>query len=75
MRKQTVIPVESPWFINGVVPIASAGVGLPVSVLWGLEVGNDWGGIAIAAAPTLFCAVVGYSLFRLILWLGPSIEE
>ena len=67
--------MDSPWFIHVVVPIASAGIGLPLSIMWLVDAGGDLGRLAIASAPFLFCGATGYLLFRVICRLFPSGEE
>ena len=83
MRKRVriLLDLESPWFIHCVVPIVSAGLGLPItiSLLPGaLGYGDadlNWGRIGVALLPTAFCALAGYLIMGLIFWLVPSIEE
>ncbi len=66
--------MDSPWFIHVAVPIASAGMGLPLSIAWLFEAGSDPGRIAIAVAPFLGCGLIGYLLFGLIRW-GAALGE
>lgn len=67
--------MDAPWFIHIVVPIASAGIGLPLSIMWLVDAGGDLERLAIALAPSLFCGATGYLLFLVIRWLCPSGEE
>lgn len=75
MRKERKIFIDSPWFIYAVVPIASGILGVPVSILLLTEADGDsfMRGMGFSFAP--YCAVVGFLIFRLITWLGPSTKE
>jgi len=75
MRRENRFFIDSPWFIYVVVPIASGVLGVPVSVLLLTEAdGNPFmTGMGFSFAP--YCAIVGFLIFRLITWLGPSTKE
>ncbi|MYC35966.1 MAG: hypothetical protein F4X66_03515 [Chloroflexi bacterium] len=77
MKKRDHVPIdtESPWFIYFIVPLASGGLGLPLSIAWLMEAGGDWPKIAIGLSPILGCALIGFSLVRIITWLTPLREE
>ncbi len=75
MGKEKKFFMDSAWFIHVVVPIVSAGVGLPISLILLLEGGGGSGRIAIGFAPILLCGATGYLLFVIIRWLCPSGEE
>ena len=81
MRKQARNPFESDRFLRNFALVASAGLGLPLTIALlprALGYGDadlHWGRIGVAVLPTVFCAVTGYLLLRLIYWLTPSSEE
>lgn len=71
MKKEKRLPIDSPWFINAVVPIISGLLGAGPSIHWLLEASDDpvWFGMGIGFTP--FCAVTGFLLFRIATWLAP----
>lgn len=81
MRKRAGSPLESPKSLRKFALIASAGLGLPLTIAllpravgYG-EADLHWGRIAVAVLPTAFCAVTGYCILRLVYWLAPISEE
>ena len=81
MRKRVRRPLESPKFLRNFALIASAGLGLPLTIALlprALGYGDadlQWVQIAVAVLPTAFCALAGYFILKLIFWLAPSSEE
>ena len=81
MKKRARSPFESPKFLHNFALIASAGLGLPLTIALlprALGYGDadlHLGRIAVAVLPTVFCAIAGWSILRLIFWLAPSGEE
>ena len=81
MRKPARSPLESPNFLRKFALIASAGLGLPLTIALlprALGYGDadlHWGRIAVAMLPTAFCAVTGYFILRFVYWLAPMSEE
>ena len=67
--------MDTRWFIHIVVPIASAVIGLPITIIWLMDAGNDLRRIAIGLAPFLFCGTTGYLIFWIISRLCPSDQE
>lgn len=57
------------------VAILSAALGVPLSISWLLEAGNDPGKIAIGLSPFLGCSVIGLSVFGFIHWVGSWSKE
>ena len=81
MRKRTSNPSESPKFFRKIAFIASVGLGLPLTIALlprALGYGDaelQWGRIAVAALPIVFCAVTGGAILWLIFRLAPLVEE
>ena len=81
MKKRARSPLESPKFLRSFALVASAGLGLPLTIALlprALGYGDadlHWGRIAVAVFPTAFCAATGYFILRLIYWLAPITEE